>query len=121
MGVESRSSVWSRTFWFSGAFMFALRTKDGTARRPTTTAMSRDRLSAGDTALLLPPLGDRHVFQQFHVVERLAAPQHGRADRIGAHHDGKAGLFAEEHVDVAQERTAAGQHDPLVDDVRREL
>jgi hypothetical protein len=28
-------------FWFSGRFMFALRTKNGTARRTTTIAASR--------------------------------------------------------------------------------
>src|SRR5262249_23114186 len=63
---------------------------------------------------------DRDFLQKLQVIERLAAPQHDRADRIVAHHHRQARLLAQQDVEVLQQRAAAREHDPLVHDVRRE-
>ena len=55
------------------------------------------------------------------MIERLAAAEHDRADRIVADHHGQARLLAQQHVEVLEQRAAAGEHDALVDDVGREL
>src|SRR5579862_7698313 len=67
------------------------------------------------------PSGDRDLLEELHMVERLAAAKNDGAYGIVTHHDRQAGLFAEEHVEVSQERSAAGDDDSLVDDVCRQL
>src|SRR5690349_8121820 len=85
----------SSAFKFVGAFMLARRKKNGTARRPMTIPTSRYRLNAdtthtdGHEELVRSPegeahLADRDLLQELHVIERLAASEHDRADRVVA-------------------------------------
>src|SRR5579871_2504068 len=104
--------------WLSGDFMFALSTKNGTARRTTTMTTSRACLMVGDKAGAptsspkhARPSGDGHFLQELHVVERLAAAEDDRADRIVTHHDRKPRLLAEQDVEAPEERAAPGQDD----------
>src|SRR5690606_31123685 len=67
------------------------------------------------------PSTEGHFLQELDVIERLAAAEDDRADRVVAHHDGQPRLLAEEDVEVLQERATAREHDALVADVGREL
>src|SRR3974390_992970 len=127
-GADTRKMARSMGPWFSGAFMFAFRTKKGTASRITTIAASRYLWSSGDTADTYPdaveparPSGDRDLLEQLHVVQGLAAAQHHRADRIVTDHDRQTRLLPPEPVEVPEQRASAGEHDALVDDVGGEL
>ena len=55
------------------------------------------------------------------MVEGLAASEDDGADGVVADHDGEARLFAQEHVEVLQQGSAAREDDALVDDVGGEL
>src|SRR5215831_8746955 len=108
--------------------MFALSTKNGTAKRTTTMTTSRACLMVGDksgrsyvVASSARPSGDGHFLQQLHVIERLAAAKDDRADGIVADHDRKSRLLAEQDIEAPEQSSPARQDDPLVDDVGREL
>jgi rod shape-determining protein MreB len=66
-------------------------------------------------------IGNAAPPEQIELFERAAgAEHHGTLGRLG-HGDWQAGLIAQQHVQVAQERPAAGQHDAAIDDVGRQL
>src|SRR5687768_8387328 len=111
-----RKSARSTAFSSSGFLMLALRKKNGSAKSNTTKNVSRSRLNS--------PMGasaDGHFFEQLDVVERLAATEHDRADRIVSDHHGQPRLLTQKAVHVLEQRAATGEHDALVHDVRREL
>lgn len=55
------------------------------------------------------------------MIEGLATSEDDGGDGIVAHHDRQAGFFAQEHVEVFEKRSAAGEDDAFVDDVSGEL
>src|SRR5438128_932217 len=115
MGALARRITRSTSVACPGSRRFACRKKNGSARSTPTMTGSRNRRKK------FTGLRDLDFLQQIEVVERLAASEHHGADRVVADHDGQARLLAQEHVEVAQERASAREHDALVDDVRREL
>src|ERR1700735_223579 len=56
-----------------------------------------------------------------HQLENPAAAARDAGERIVRHDDRQAGLFGEELVDIAQQRTAAGEYDASIGDVRAEF
>ena len=59
--------------------------------------------------------------QQGHIVQRSPGPDGDGGEGILCQHDREASGLPEQHVEVAQLRAAADEHDALVDDVRRQL
>src|ERR1043165_909602 len=55
------------------------------------------------------------------VIENAAGAAHHARERILVHVNGKIRLLAEQQVEAANERAAAGHHDAAGDDVAREL
>src|SRR6188508_1569907 len=54
-------------------------------------------------------------------LQHLPAATRHAGERIFGDHDWEAGFFHQQLVDVAQQRTAAREHDPAFRDVRAEL
>src|SRR5262245_41762953 len=54
-------------------------------------------------------------------LQHLAATTRHAGERIFGDHDRQAGLFHQQLVDVAQQRTTAGEHDAALRDVGTEL
>src|SRR5438128_216954 len=76
------------------------------------------------TLRLQPPrerLGNGDVLEQGELIQHLAGSHDHGSERIVGEHDRQTGLFAQQRIEVAEQRTAAGEHDALVDDIRGEL
>src|SRR5258706_10901806 len=112
-----RDSADTTGFMSCGLRMLALKKKNGTDNSTTTMIVSRRRLKEPTAR----PSADRDFLQELNVIERLAAAENDTADRIITDHDGQACFFAQQNVDVLEQRTAAGEHHTLVDDVAGHL
>src|SRR6185503_18344234 len=97
-------------FMSCGLRMLALKKKNGTDSSRTTMIVSRRRLKEPTARAS----ADRYFFQQLDVIECFATAEHDRADRIVSDHDGQACFFAQEHVDILEQRATTGEHDALV-------
>src|SRR5436309_10070450 len=64
---------------------------------------------------------DGDVLEERQFIQDLARSHDNGGERIVGQDHGQARLLAEKRVEIPEQRPATGQHDPLVDDVRREL
>src|SRR6059058_3219823 len=64
---------------------------------------------------------DGDVLEERQFIQDLARSHDDGGERIVGQDHGQARLLAEKRVEIPEQRPATGQHDPLVDDVRREL
>src|SRR5215472_11155693 len=60
----------------------------------------------------LLPRVDQDIPQGPHLFEGAAGAERNTAERVVGDRDGKAGGVAQHQVQVAEQRAAAGQHDP---------
>src|SRR3954471_24445420 len=95
-------------------------TRDATTR-PTTS--KRVFLGPERAATRLPPVARAHqdALEDLELLEALARPEHDRLQRRVGDAHGHAGLVAQALVESTEQRPAAGQDDPAVHDVGREL
>src|SRR5690606_25291122 len=94
-----------------------MNTQPGPQPAATAPGGAGEAAPAGRTDLVV----DENGAQFLKVLERLAAAAHHASQGILGHHDGQAGFFLEQAVEVAQQRAAAGQGDALVGDVRAQF
>ena len=76
---------------------------------------ARDRPETGVQA------GIATFFRRSSSSSTLPVPSATQDSGSSPDRDREVGLLAQEHVEAAQQRAAAGEHDALVDDVGREL
>src|SRR6185436_6114275 len=62
-------------------------------------------------------LVDRDVPEEVDLVQGPARAHHYRRQGIVGEHDGEPRFLAQQHVEIAEQRAAAGEHDAFVDDV----
>src|SRR5689334_15992928 len=68
-------------------------------------------------ARLLLVSADQHVLQSLHFLEAAPGAERNAAQRIVGDGDGKARRVAQDEIEIAEQRAAAGQNNSLVDDV----
>src|SRR5437899_5160808 len=98
------------------------RRKSNTSYATDSAALDKAGAGPGTASHVVGPgLLNGDVLEEREFIQDLAGPHHDRGERVVGQHDGEARLLAQQGVEVAEERAAAGQHDALVDDVRRQL
>ena len=120
--ISSRNTRPSRS---SRRRLALVRTISAAATSRKNAAVASSRLRRRNSSMTPRRHAAGHCTAMFlsssQLVERLAGAQHDGGQRVVGDHHGQAGLLAQQHVEVAQQRAAAGEHDALVDDVGREL
>src|SRR4051794_21903692 len=89
------------------------------ARRPwesRTTTPSSFRIAVSRL-----PRVDQHMPQRLHLLERPSGAERDATERIVGDRNRQTGRMPDDMIEIGEERAAAGQHDPLVDDVGGEL
>src|SRR6059036_2682550 len=66
-------------------------------------------------------LGRQDVAVFLRIVEDPPRPPYDAGHRVLVEVDRQARLLLQQHVEAADQRAAAGHHDPPIDDVRRQL
>src|SRR5580692_6673048 len=96
-----------------------------TTTRMMTVSVRRDRR---DRATQEKPVdtsarggGDQHPLQRIEFFKALTAAYGHTVERVAGHHDRHARLVLQARFEPVQERSPAGQHDPLLHDVGRQL
>src|SRR5947207_10749763 len=64
---------------------------------------------------------DGHLLQQIELIEHLAGAEGDAGQRILALRDRQVRFLAQQMIEAAQQRAAAGEHDALVDDIGGQL
>src|SRR5690349_2490328 len=88
---------------------------------PTLTAPSPLRPIGARPARGRRSGGDRHFLEKLQLVQNLAGAQRHAGQRIVADRDRQIRLLSQQQIEAAQQRSAAGEHDPLVHDVGGQL
>ncbi len=83
-------------------------------------ARSPGRFTSGHSRSI-GPLVESDVAKKLELLQDLAGADRDRAERVVADYDGEAGPLREQPIQASEHRSAARQHDALVDDVRSEL
>src|SRR2546425_466299 len=98
------------------------RRKSNTFYATDSAALDEAGVGPGTASHVVGPgLLNGDVLEEREFIQDLAGPHHDGGERVVGQHDGEARLLAQQGVEVAEERAAAGQHDALVDDVRGQL
>src|SRR3954447_11952598 len=80
-------------------------------------ATSRDARSPP----LMAPLGRLQHAAELLFLQRTAGAERDAGERVVGHCDGQAGLVAKDFVEALQQGATAGQHNPLIANIRGEL
>jgi hypothetical protein len=67
------------------------------------------------------PIGRGNLTQKFKFIEAFTRPFGHGTERVFRNMDRQTGLFAQKLIESTEEGAAAGQHQPAIDQVSRQL